>query len=505
MRKRIKQKTGAKQAEREICRLETEIKRVERERDRLKRDNELLHRNNERLERKNEGLHEDIEGLKKELEVARRAGKRQAAPFSKGGPKNKPRRPGRKHGKSHGRHGHRKPPPHVDEIVDAPLPTSCPDCQGVVDEVDVQAQYQTELPPVQPHVTRIDIHIGQCKACGKRVQGRHPQQTSDALGAAASQLGPRAQAFASELHARYGLSFGKVQDLLSHTFDVSVSRGGLYLATARVARALEPTYEAFHVWIRKAPIVSPDETGWRVGGLGQWLWAFATPELTVYTIQAGRGFEQAAKVLGEDYAGTLVRDGWAPYRQFLLARHQTCLAHLLRRCHENLKTALRGTARVPRAVRDILKGALALRDRAEADDVSVHGLSSLAGKLRARMDRLLSWRPSDEDNRKLLRHLKTEQEALFTFLDDIQVPATNYWSEQAIRPAVVNRKVFGGNRTWAGAHTQEVLSSFFQTSRQRGHDPTNLLVECLHDPHPRVVERLAPSWIQDPTPPPVPP
>ncbi len=152
------------------------------------------------------------------------------------------------------------------------------------------------------------------------------------------------------------------------------------------------------------------------------------------------------------------------------------------------------------SVRDILKGALALRNRAEADDVSVHGLGSLAGKLRARMDRLLSWRPSDEDNRKLLAHLETEQEALFTFLEDIQVPATNYWSEQAIRPAVVNRKVFGGNRTWAGAHTQEVLSSFFQTSRQRGHDPTNLLVECLQDPQPHVVERLVPSWIQDPKP-----
>ena len=500
MRKRIKQKSGGKQAEleRENRRLEAEIKRVERERDRLKRDNERLRHNND-------GLHEHNEQLKKELEVARRAGKRQSAPFSKGDPKNKPRRPGRKRGKSHGRHGHRKPPPRVDEVVDAPLPTSCPHCQGAVEEVDVQAQYQTELPPVRPHVTRFDIHVGQCTACGKRVQGRHPQQTSDALGAAASQLGPRAQAFASELHVRYGVSFGKVQDLFSHSYDVSVTRGGLYLATARVARVVEPTYQAFHVWIRKAPIVSPDETGWRVGGLSQWLWAFATPELTVYAIQNGRGFAQAAKVLGEDYAGTLVRDGWAPYRKFLEAGHQTCLAHLLRRCHENLKTALRGTARVPRAVRDILKGALALRDHAQADEVSVHGLRSLAGKLRARMDRLLGWRPSDEDNRKLLEHLETEQEALFTFLEDMQVPATNYWSEQAIRPAVVNRKVFGGNRTWAGAHTLEVLSSVFQTSRQRGHDSTNLLVECLRDPHPHVVERLAPSWIQDPIPPPAPP
>jgi hypothetical protein len=30
--------------------------------------------------------------------------------------------------------------------------------------------------------------------------------------------------------------------------------------------------------------------------------------------------------------------------------------------------------------------------------------------------------------------------------------ASNWPAEQALRPAVVNRKVFGGSRTWAGAH-----------------------------------------------------
>ncbi|MBI2219438.1 MAG: PLP-dependent transferase [Candidatus Rokubacteria bacterium] len=46
----------------------------------------------------------------------------------------------------------------------------------------------TELPAVRPHVTR--FAIGRCRPCRRRVQGRHPRQTSDALGAAASQLAP---------------------------------------------------------------------------------------------------------------------------------------------------------------------------------------------------------------------------------------------------------------------------------------------------------------------------
>ncbi len=56
-------------------------------------------------------------------------------------------------------------------------------------------------------------------------------------------------------------------------------------------------------------MVTPDETGWRVNTEPCWLWAYATPETTVYSIRAGRGFADAAAVLGADFAGVLVRDG----------------------------------------------------------------------------------------------------------------------------------------------------------------------------------------------------
>jgi len=39
-----------------------------------------------------------------------------------------------------------------------------------------------------------------------------------------------------------------------------------------------------------------------------------------------------------------------------------------------------------------------------------------------------------------------------------------------MRPAVVNRKVWGGNRTWLGARAQGVLLSALRTLGQRGQD-----------------------------------
>jgi hypothetical protein len=69
--------------------------------------------------------------------------------------------------------------------------------------------------------------------------------------------------------------------------------------------------------------------------------------VTVYLIAPGRGFEQAKGVLGSDFSGVLERDGWAPYRRFADAQHQTCLAHLLRRAGELIADSVAGQAKIP--------------------------------------------------------------------------------------------------------------------------------------------------------------
>ena len=66
--------------------------------------------------------------------------------------------------------------------------------------------------------------------------------------------------------------------------------------------------------------------------------------------------------------------------------------------------------------------------------------------------------------------------------------ATNWRGEQAIRPAVVARKVWGGNRTDRGAHTQEILISILQTCRQQQRPALPLLIELLCSPKPKRLE-----------------
>ena len=265
----------------------------------------------------------------------------------------------------------------VDEVLVASLPCSCPGCGGEVVEVDVQQQFQTEIPKIEPKVIRFDVYIGRCEGCGERLQGRHPQQTSDALGAAASMLGPRAIGLATQLHKELGVSLGKTVRLFDSVFELRVSRGGLCQAIYRVAQRLDPTYEAMKEALPTKPVISPDETGWRVGGVSSWLWVFEAVDMIVYGITPGRSFEDATEILPSNYSGKIARDGWAVYPKFTEATHQTCNAHLLRRCSEILETARAGSAHVPRAVQALLRRGLELRDRRDRGEVSGHGLRSL--------------------------------------------------------------------------------------------------------------------------------
>jgi transposase len=62
-------------------------------------------------------------------------------------------------------------------------------------------------------------------------------QTSDALGAAAAQLGPDAQAAVVELNTQGDLSHGKVSRCLQSLFGIPLSRGGSVHTVLRVPPA----------------------------------------------------------------------------------------------------------------------------------------------------------------------------------------------------------------------------------------------------------------------------
>jgi transposase len=448
---------------------------------------ELLERNTAELTKLNERLARRdarIVELERLLQESRRSGKRQAAPFSKGDPKEEPARPGRRSGDAHGRHGHRMTPVDaVDREITVGLPACCPGCGGEVELERTAEQFQVELAEMRPVTTKFHVGVGRCTNCGKRVQARHGEQISDALGAASSQVGPKAKAWAAWLHYGLGLSFVKSASLLAR-LGINVSAGALCQAAQSTGRDLVPVQGSIVKAVNNSAMVVPDETGWRVGGEGAWLWVAATTGATAYWVADGRGFNEACEVISPEFSGVMVRDGWAPYRRFDKATHQTCVAHVLRRCDELIVDLPVWARDTPRKVRGILTEALGARDLGDAERAAV--IADLA----ERVEMLADDAHPHNENRKLVAHLYAERHALFTFLTHPGTDATNWRAEQAVRPAVVNRKVWGGNRTWRGATTQGRMMSVLRTASQQGVDAIDFLSRLARAPTPADVPPL---------------
>ena len=435
------------------------------------------------LEAENAALRAENAALRKALENERRAGKRQASPFSRGIPKAKPKKPGRKPGGSRSR---RSIPAKVDRKLVVPPLLICPHCAGAVRLTGVACQYQVDLPVIEPTTTEFEIHRGVCMRCGRTVQGRHPEQISDATGMVGGvQIGPQAIALAAHLNKVCGVSYERIAEIFSQVFGLELERSTIARALLRLGRKSEATYRQLIETIRASPVVYPDETGWRVGGRSAWLWAVTTLTATVYLIERGRGFPEAAKILGEAFSGVIGADGWAPYRRFTKAQRQSCLAHLLRRCRELLEVPpTDGCAMYVAEIKSVLQKALTLRDRCDQKAISDHGFRVSRGRIEAKLDRLLDDPDLHDQSIRFALHLLNNRDAILLFLYRSDVEATNFRAEQAIRPAVINRKTSGGNRTTAGATAQAVLMSILRTCKQRSLDALSVFTQILRSPSP---------------------
>jgi transposase len=221
-------------------------------------------------------------------------------------------------------------------------------------------------------------------------------------------------------------------------------------------------------------------TGWRVEAFSAWLWVATTTDATAYNVADGRGFEQACDLLHPDFDGVLIRDGWGPYRRYQTATHQSCTAHLLRRATEMISDLPDWAKGTPRQVKDLLTDILAARDDDPAERAAA------AANFVEMIELLYEQAHPHDENRKLVKHLYHEREAIVTFLTHPGVEATNWPGEQAIRPGVVNRKVWGGNRTWRGAQTQGTIMSVLRTAAQQGHDAIDWLARYARAPDPTV-------------------
>lgn len=414
----------------------------------------------ERLQQMNQELRERVEELE-------RAGKRQAAPFARRHWVERPKRAGRKRGQ--GRFVHRELPQvhQIHETKTAQL-EGCPECGGQLREIHQHEQYVTDIPVVEVKTTRFVSYSGYCRACHKRVRSQHPEQISQATGAAGVMVGPRAKALAADLKHRLGVSYGKVSEVLNDTFDLQVSRSGWCQADQKLARTAQPVYTELVETIRQCSVVNADETGWRIGTLAAWLWVFTNQAVTVYTIRDNRSSDAVVDIWGEKFQGILTTDCYLAYDDRKLKEwlKQKCVGHLLKDLKEMKESKSGRALHFARQVTIVLQQALALK--AEKSRLDPFPFYQRTQALESRLDILIApqRRLSDCDNARFAKRLRKHRPHLLRFLYVDELEATNNLAERMLRPAVITRKTNGCNRNRSGAVTHAILSSVLVTCHQ---------------------------------------
>jgi transposase len=413
-------------------------------------------------------LQSENEQLREKMAELERSGKRQATPFSRNKAKKEKKKSGRKRGKGIFRHRNKPSLSEVNDTKEEKL-SSCPDCGGSLQEHRQHEQYEIDIPEVKPVITRFVTESGYCRQCRKRVRSQHPEQISQAAGAAGVVIGPRAKALASDLKHRLGLSYEKVSDLLNQAFGLQATRSGWYQADERLAVTAYPVYLELIDLVRKSAVVHVDETGWRVNVLSAWLWVFTNREITVYAIEYSRGHDVVIEILGKEFAGILVSDCFTAYNDAELADwlKQKCLSHLLKNLADLRDSKSRGAIRFAQDLMQLLRDALALTD--ERPKLSSHRFDQRAAEIEQRLDWLIDEQRqfTDPDNNRMAARLRKHREHLLRFLYVEGLDATNNQAERMLRPAVITRKTNGCNKTDLGAAAHAVLSSILVTCRQR--------------------------------------
>lgn len=434
-------------------------------------------------------LEDEVKHLRRQLDETERDKTRQAHPFRRENATQNPKKPGRR--KGHPADLRPTPTPdQIDRVIDVPL-DKCPLCDVHLYDQDQVVQYQTDLPPIVPIITQFNIETGYCPCCRQYWQGRHPDQTSDAIGATGNTLGPVVLTMAAEMKHRLGVSYRKICDFLQTYCQLKVCPATFIRAEQRLADLAKPTYELLIEALRQSHVVHADETGWRVGRLSAWLWVFSSKQATVYVIRTGpgaRGHQVPQDILGPDFDGYLVVDGLKSYDVLEVAKGR-CNGHLLRRCKKLRDSVPTKEQQHLEALSTLLKEAIALAGR--RDETSP---ADFAGHVQNIEDRLDGWldanlqRPTlSPDLDRLDSHIRAHRGEWLTFLHDPQVPPTNNHAEQMLRPAVLTRKVGGCNKNLMGALVHSILASIMVSCHRQGKRFLDLARQLWQNNLPRAI------------------
>jgi len=296
---------------------------------------------------------------------------------------------------------------------------------------------------------------------------------------------------------------------------ITVSRGTLTELSKRAIALLEPIADAQREHILQSRVLAIDETPIKAGRKQKgkmrqgYFWPlYGEADEVAFSYAPTRASAHVPAILGENFHGTLLTDGFAGYEKYAArtagCTHAACWAHSRRTFDKALKAE-------PEAAGEalLLIGEL-YRFEAEIRKKDLPGLN----KLEYRRDHSLPavrkfWDWCDQQRErpdlvpsnplaKAIGYVWARREALEVFLSDPNVAIDTNHLERALRPIPMGRKAWLFCWTELGAKHVGIIQSLLVTCRLHGVHPYTYLVDVLQrvGQHPanQVIELTPREW-----------
>jgi transposase len=365
------------------------------------------------------------------------------------------------------------------------VPTACRRCGAALAGSDpAPLRHQVwELPPIQPVVTEYQRHRLVCR-CGCSTCGDVP------VGVPTGQAGPRLIAFSALLMACFRQSKRRAALFLSMVLNQPASAGWLVALQDRAAEAVQPAYDELAAALPSQAVLHLDESPTKEGQAKSWIWTFVAQTFTLFACRLSRAADVPKYFLGETFAGLIHCDRARMYWAF--GRLQYCWAHL-KRDFKGLTESPCGVTR--RLGHDLLrptKEFFALWQKVRDGTLSRPAFREQLAPIRQRVESVLLRGYFDGRVRGFCTDLYEHRERLWAFVEVEGAEPTNNAAEQALRHAVIWRKLSFGTQSAAGSRFVERLLTVIETCRRQDRDVFAWLTEAVQS---RLADRPIPSLL----------
>ncbi len=277
---------------------------------------------------------------------------------------------------------------------------------------------------------------------------------------------------------------------------ITLSRTTLGNLASRAIDLMEPIYTAQFEHIRQSRVIAMDETPIKAGRKKEgklrqaYFWPiYGEADEIAFSYSASRAARQVREVLGEDFNGTLISDGYEAYDNY--ARHHPSMTHAqcwahTRRYFEKAKDAEPGAVaealdligtlyRHEQTIRDkTLAGPDKLCYRTKHIEPVVAAFLEVC-EAQCRRHDLLPSNPLA----KALKYAMARTDQLKVFLSDPEVPIDTNHLERALRPIPMGRRNWLFCWTEVGAKQVGIIQSLLVTCKLHGIHPHTYLVDVL--------------------------